>query len=333
MSIDEFNPRAKIYTPHFFIRVIRYCSAQGLNENQLLQGTGVEASDLFDAATRVSLKQTLQLAGNALRLTGDPALGLNIGCATNDEDGGITTKTASAGANFWQKARTVERYHRLSGQIMLPHWSMEDALPVFRLTPPVPLGELQPLFVEECFSTLREALNRYYGTNTTPNVVRLSYSRPDHHEAYEAYFRCPLQFDAPRNEFVCNFFALKDVRQEEHPLNFTLLEQICQSMDTQAGIVDEVRSMLMQHSDNLTMAQVAQRLGMTSRTLGRHLQQQGTSYRELKNEVRLIQARQLLSSTSMTIEQIAEAIGFSSTRRFRDFFSRHMGQAPSAFRR
>ena len=333
MSIDDFNPRAKLYTPHFFIRVIRYCSAQGLSESQLLQGTGVEASTLFDAATRVSLKQTLKLAENALGLTGDPALGLRIGCATNDEDGGITTKTASAGANFWQKARTVERYHRLSGQIMLPQWSTEDDLPLFRLTAPSPLGALQPLFVEECFSSLREALNRYYDTTTIPTVVRLSYAEPAHAAAYEAYFQCPLEFNAPRNEFVCNFFALKDVRHEEHPLNFTLLEQMCQSMDTRAGVVDEARSILMQHSDSITMTEVAQRLGMTSRTLGRHLHEHDTSYRALKDEVRLIQARQLLSSTHMTVEQIADAIGFRSTRRFRDFFSRHMGQSPSAFRR
>ena len=122
-------------------------------------------------------------------------------------------------------------------------------------------------------------------------------------------------------------------RSDNLPLNFTMLEQLCESMDSQGGVVDEVRSILMQHSESTTMAELARRLGMTSRTLARHLQQEGTSYRELKDEVRVIHARQLLTSTSMSIEQIADAIGFRSTRRFRDFFSRHMGQPPSAFRR
>ncbi len=331
--MNDSNPRSGRYTPHFFIRVIRYCADVGLSEDRLLHGTGIDTATLYDAATRVSLKQTLTLAENALRLTGDPALGLKIGIANSDEDGGITTKAANAGSNFWQKARTVERYHRLSGQIMLPHWTTEDTLPVFRLTPPAPLGQLQPLFVEECFSSLREALNRYYGTTTIPTVVRLSYTRPAHAAAYDDYFQCPVDFDAPKNEFVCNFFALKDVRHEEHPLNFAMLEQVCQSMDTPGGVVDEVRSILMQHSESTTMAELAQRLGMTSRTLARHLQHEGTSYRELKDEVRVNHARQLLSNTGMSIEQVADAIGFRSTRRFRDFFSRHMGQSPSAFRR
>jgi len=322
-----------LYTPHFFIKLVREGEAMGIPAARLLHGTGVDPRRLHDANTRVTLQQTLQLATNARRLAGRSDLGLSLGSCTQPNDGGLVSVAATASGDFWEKARLNERFHRLSGQIMVPRWLREGEMQLCRLQAPQDLGALLPFFVEEGFSTLMSAINGNYQGRFTPTELRLAYAHPPHHLRYAALFRCPVRFDMPHNEFVGNFLALPVSRRAAHPLNFTLCQRLCEEMDQRTGVAEQVSALLLQHGEALTMGEVAARLGTTARTLARRLETQGLSYRELKDEARLTRAAQLLQHTRMSVDAVAEATGFRSTRRFRDFFVRHQGLSPSRYRR
>jgi AraC-like DNA-binding protein len=322
-----------LYTAHFFIKVVRECEILGVAAERLLHGAGIEHERLHDAATRVTLKQTLRLAGNALRLCDRPDLGLYLGTRTQTNDGGLVSVAAIASGKFWEKAQLNERYHRLSGQIMTPYWRKEGSLQVYRLHAPEDLSELTPFFVEEGFSTLLTVIKQNCQTAFVPSEVRLAYGPPPHQSRYGALFGCPVRFNALHNEFVGNFRALPVSRRSAHPLNFRLYQRLCEEMDPRAGIVEQVKSLLLQQGEALTMRDLASRLGMTSRTLARRLGSQGRSYQDVKDQVRLDKATQLLRHTQMSVSGIAEATGFRSVRRFRNFFTRHQGEAPSHYRK
>ena len=326
------SPRA-LYTPHFFIKLVRECETLGIPAVRLLHGTGVEPQRLHDANTRVTLPQTQQLAANALRLADRPDLGLLLGMRTQANDGGLVSVAATASGKFWEKARLNERFHRLSGQILVPRWLEEGSVQLCRLQAPQDLGALLPFFVEEGFSTLMSAINGNYQGRFTPTEVRLAYAPPPHHARYAGIFRCPVRFDMPHNEFVGDFLALPVSRRAAHPLNFTLCQRLCEEMDQRTGVAEQVSALLLQHGEALTMGEVAARLGTTARTLARRLETQGLTYRDLKDEARLTRAAQLLQHTRMSVDAVAEATGFRSTRRFRDFFARHRGLSPSRYRR
>ena len=49
--------------------------------------------------------------------------------------------------------------------------------------------------------------------------------------------------------------------------------------------------------------------------------------------VRLKKAMELLESTSLTVNEIAEAVGYKDARYFREIFVKHMGKTPSQFRK
>ncbi len=102
-----------LYTAHFFIKLVRECEILGISAQRLLHGTGIEQARLHDAATRVTLKQTMRLADNALRLCERPDLGLYLGTKTQTNDGGLVSVAAVASGNFWEKAQLNERYHRI----------------------------------------------------------------------------------------------------------------------------------------------------------------------------------------------------------------------------
>lgn len=79
--------------------------------------------------------------------------------------------------------------------------------------------------------------------------------------------------------------------------------------------------------------QMAARLNMSGRTLSRHLQAEGTNWRDLSNTLRMHKAQALLRSTQIrNIEDIALQVGFSGASAFSVAFSRYVGKSPQAFR-
>jgi AraC-like DNA-binding protein len=100
-----------------------------------------------------------------------------------------------------------------------------------------------------------------------------------------------------------------------------------------SGVAGTVRAYLLQDLANRpTLAVIAERLGSTTRTLRRQLDHQGTSFRELLDELRSQVAMKYLRDTIMTSEDIAVSLGFSDAANFRHAFRRWTGKTPSEFR-
>jgi len=77
---------------------------------------------------------------------------------------------------------------------------------------------------------------------------------------------------------------------------------------------------------------VARELGITGRTLARHLARAGTSFEAIKDEVRFTVARELLTLTRLPIGRIGEALSYSANSAFDHAFTRWAGMAPSQWR-
>ena len=81
-----------------------------------------------------------------------------------------------------------------------------------------------------------------------------------------------------------------------------------------------------------TFAFVADKLGVSHRTLRRRLRELGTSYSKVLAMVRLEAARQRLANDNLTIDEIAYQLGYTEPTNFRHAFRRWTGLAPSAYR-
>lgn len=77
---------------------------------------------------------------------------------------------------------------------------------------------------------------------------------------------------------------------------------------------------------------LARRLGIAERSLQRELQARGVSYRALLERTREQQARDLLTSTDLSVEKIAMTLGYSELAVLSRAFKRWTGVSPSDFR-
>ncbi|MFD8617845.1 GlxA family transcriptional regulator [Streptomyces sp. NPDC059513] len=84
----------------------------------------------------------------------------------------------------------------------------------------------------------------------------------------------------------------------------------------------------------LTLADIAARAGMSTRTLMRRFREQtGTTPLQWLHRARIRQAQHLLETTDHSVERIGSQVGFGSPTAFRDRFRRTTGVSPRAYRR
>ncbi len=84
--------------------------------------------------------------------------------------------------------------------------------------------------------------------------------------------------------------------------------------------------------DQPALLETARHLGLSERSLRRHLAALDTSYQELAQECQFLKARGLLAENQLSIKQIADALGFASVTSFHRAFKRWTGTTPLLWR-
>ena len=102
-----------------------------------------------------------------------------------------------------------------------------------------------------------------------------------------------------------------------------------------AGVSGQVIKQLeiMLGGQTVTMEAVADALAMTPRTLQRRLQEEGTRFAQLRDQVRHQHACQALRGPGCDMQALAMELGFSDTANFYHAFKRWQGCAPGQYRK
>lgn len=174
--------------------------------------------------------------------------------------------------------------------------------------------------------------------NFVPEAVFFKHPAPDRRDEHERYFGCPVHFEADRDALlvseetlatpnrlgdaaICAFFDAHletelAERSDRHGLNKRISIQISQSLSEGAP----------------TVAEIARRMGMSSRTLQRRLSEQDLSFKQLVDASRRELAQRLLQQSQYSLSEIAFLTGFSEQSAFNRAFKRWAGQTPRSFR-
>ncbi len=80
------------------------------------------------------------------------------------------------------------------------------------------------------------------------------------------------------------------------------------------------------------MAEVAAGLAMSERTLRRRLTAVGTRYQSLLDEVRQALAEEMLDTGLLSVEDVAQRLGYAEASSFIHAFRRWRGETPARYR-
>jgi len=106
------------------------------------------------------------------------------------------------------------------------------------------------------------------------------------------------------------------------------------SMFTNVKTSHQLHNMLStEQPQDLTVADICNRLAMSESTLRRKLKAEGTSIQKIKDQTRLGLGLHLLQTTSHSVEFISERCGYQSQSRFTERFKSRFGLTPSELRK
>lgn len=167
--------------------------------------------------------------------------------------------------------------------------------------------------------------------------VYFTHECPDYVHRYEEIFGQRISFG--QSECAISFDpAILDRAQPGHHhasylTALTRAESALASAHARTGIADRVRELLLgRFPDQPTPAATAEHLGMSERSLRRHLAASGVSYVHLLNECLRLMAERLLADRQQSIKQVSQELGFSSVTSFHRAFRRWTGMTPVGWR-
>jgi AraC-like DNA-binding protein len=175
------------------------------------------------------------------------------------------------------------------------------------------------------------------GSAVRPQEVLLSRPVPSDPEVYHRYFRCPVRFNDGQ---TCLILSARDMAFRLPSANAKLRENLLAALQRQlaqqpqgfaARVKHALRPILL--SGSTSHRQVAKHLNTHPRTMGRRLEAEGVTFEQLKDEVRLAVARELLARTDIAISDVAAALGYATPSAFVRAFRRWTGGSPSAWRK
>jgi AraC-like DNA-binding protein len=168
--------------------------------------------------------------------------------------------------------------------------------------------------------------------------LRAAIPAPPDVPCYARALGAPIHFGARRTQIL---FAPR-WRELAMPYGNPLLEETyerqCQellaALSVQSSEVERVVDLLVRCKGRWpSIQETSAQIAVSPRTLRRRLEEKGVSYRALVEEVRRKQAEELLGRTRLTVEQIADSLGYAETASFTHAFKRWTGRAPREFRR
>lgn len=167
--------------------------------------------------------------------------------------------------------------------------------------------------------------------------VGLPFERPTHGDIYPLLFPGPIIFKCERACFSFDekYLALPHQRDEnalrtllQRPLPLTIHQYRRDRL-----LVQRIKKLLATSTEDISNSDViAQHLHMSSRTMYRQLQEEGTSFQTIKDEVRRERATHLLRNTTKQIKHIAISLGFTNDKSFARAFRQWTGKTPHQYR-
>ncbi|MFG6382826.1 MAG: 2-isopropylmalate synthase [Lachnospiraceae bacterium] len=111
------------------------------------------------------------------------------------------------------------------------------------------------------------------------------------------------------------------------------LEQIQQTEQCRDERLNEIMNYIQEHYLTVTLDELTEKMHLTKPYLSKYIKEKsGKTFGEIVKNVRMKRARTLLKNTSMTVENIAEDVGYQNVEHFNRLFKKKYGITPMQFR-
>jgi AraC-like DNA-binding protein len=197
---------------------------------------------------------------------------------------------------------------------------------------PVPTRQVLELAVAALLGIIRELL----GTAWEPLSVSFSHRRPEVLDTHLATFGPRLRFDQPFTGLLLPAAQLDTPNAVSDPLLRPYAQRFLELLPSPRGatVSDRVRQVVeaLVPVGRCSTLQVARSLGVTQRTLHRHLAEEGETFSGIVNATRAALAERYLANERYSLTDVSQLLGFTAPSTFSRWFRAQFGVTPSHWR-
>ncbi|MEY4512658.1 MAG: hypothetical protein RLZZ450_4780 [Pseudomonadota bacterium] len=321
-----------IYAAH----VVQLAGRWQVTPKRLLEGTGIEESQLDESQGRVAPRSLRTLFLRAIELTREPGLGFHFGLQLKLSSHGMVGFAAMTSATLRDALRVAERFLALRAPFLTLRVVEQSEQVSLELGSAFPDADVREFVTEALITALVQMARSLLG-RPVQAMFELSYPEPPYFTGFAHLWPGPVRFGRPVSR-ICFSPALLD--ESLQMADAVAARQALVECERELGNLVETSSLLASVRRQLgarergypSLTELARERHVSPRTMKRRLAEQGTSYQILLDELRRNRALQLLEIESHTVEQIADLLGYSDAANFNRAFRRWLGRSPSAWR-
>ncbi|MBC6983295.1 AraC family transcriptional regulator [Caulobacter sp. 17J80-11] len=325
--------RAAVLTNYFEV-----ARSLGLNPQPLLRAVGLSQATLADPEQRVLVSAAANLLEESARQANCPTFGLRMAESRQLSDMGAISLLLTHQATLGDALRTTIQYRHLLNEALAIYLEQAGDTVIVRqeVVTDTPVASRQA--TELALGVLFRMCGTVLGAHWRPYSVNFTHPAPADLQVHRRVFgsSTKFEFDSDFNGFVCSAADLEQKNPTADPVMARYAQRFVDSLQSanEPSVVRDVRRAiyLFLPMGRATIELVAQGLGLNVRTLQRQLDDAGSNFSELINEVRRDLALRYMQNEKYALGRIAELLGYSMPSSFTRWFTAQFGTAPAQWR-
>jgi len=314
----------------------------GADEAQLLRRADIGGEILGDQDNRLPFARYVALMRAAKDESGDPALALRFGAASDFRKFSVVGLISHASANMVEALMQLNRYGRLVVEVecagdgprfQLSERNGERWMYDCRLNP-----NDFPELTESTWSRFICWTRRDFPDVTFALEATVTHAEPEYRAVYDELWQVPITFSAERNGIRGNPAWMHVQIQPESRYVFGVLTErgdaLLEELEASKTLRGRIESMLMPllHTGDVSIDAIAAKLGVSRQTLYRNLKGEDVTFEQVLDGLRQKMALDYLRGKRVSVNETAYLVGFSDPASFSRAFKRWTGKSPREMR-
>lgn len=312
----------------------------GADRIQFLSLAGLDADEVALGQARLSLDDYMRALDAAFKVSRDPALGLHVGERASPAMYHVVAHLVEHATTLGEGLDMMLRYSALLAEgfepCLVEHTEARESV---SLRFPYLTGEIDAVRFTAEFAMvgMMRVVHQFIGVRARPLRVCFAYKAPAYAHEYKRYFDGVECFSQPFTELQLPRAWLGRRQLHANPQLQSLLQAHADRelalLEHGITTAERVQRVLALCDPRVLpgMQEVARELDISARTLARKLQVEGTSFAELVEQRRGCAAKSLLQKQRLTIQEVADAMGFADAPAFHKAFRRWTGLTPKQY--
>jgi AraC-like DNA-binding protein len=317
--------------------VIDRLGTLGLDIAAALAAAGVDPGALDDAEARIPHGAALAVWREAARRSGDDDLGIHVAEEIRPGAFDVLDYTIRASVTLGEGLERLVRYHRILHDAAVVQLRVEENSARLQHVLPPEAPALPRQVAEFIVAAWLVVARQATALDLVPLEVHFRHSAPADQAEHRRLFRAPVRFSSSTNGLrIPRSMLDTPLVKSDAGLCAVLDQYVRERLDRLPptnALSHRVRHLLASGlSSGVDSDAVARKLHMSRRTLQRQLASEGTSFKEVLDDLRRELATEYLAERRMAIAEIAFLLGFSEASAFHRAFKRWSGSTPADYR-